>query len=675
MPFDWNNILVVTKDELVPNWYSWHSLRTTIDRYKDKPHGIKRVQLGGNGRVMLIDFDSLDTNIQHGIGDPRQVNHVLEPYYKADKEAVAFYRKHQLADGSYLAIEYQDRYIINASVLKAAIAFRAVIEKDRKKKGLNTTGITAILCEHVKTFNKTLQVKHKGDQHSIPESEKRFRQLLKDFERAGYKSLISGKHGNDNSRKVYDNTMALLESMFAKDTTKPTATDVHRVYDAFIVGDMEIISNATGEVFNAVDFKTLSKTTVTNYLSSWQSAIATHANRSGDRQKYMQAFKPYHSLDKPKFAGSIISIDDRQPPFKTPDGKRIWFYNGIDLGSEAFTCWVYGKTKEGIIIEFYRQMVRNYAAWGLCLPNELEAEMSLNSSFVDTFLREGAMFQDVRIEANNARGKRIEGYYRPLRYGLEKKRECWLARPFALSESNQPGSHEVKAMYYDDIVEGCLQDIETWNNMPHSVHTTKSRWDVFMEMQHPDLKPINYHAILPYLGYKRATSCNVGIIRLQGCEFLLGENGEVCVNSERLISFMKRVEGNSVDVYWLDGNDGKVLKALVYIGDLLICEAVAKPHYNRAKIEQTAEDHAAREIMSKYVAIIEAYGRSRKKAIERVTVIDNTPKPAKTFIMPGLKKYVVDTENNLPALIQEPTEPEYFEPKQRGFVPAFNDTF
>ncbi|HEY9196839.1 MAG TPA: hypothetical protein VIM77_11255, partial [Mucilaginibacter sp.] len=522
------------------------------------------------------------------------------------------------------------------------------------RKGQNLNGITAVLCDHATTFQKTLNVKHKIE-HTLPESLKRFKQVLNDFEKGGYKTLISGKHGNDNSRKVFDNTIALLESMFAMDNTKPTATDVHRGYDDFLAGKKEVINNNTGEVYNPADFKKLSVATVTNYLSEWQSQIGTHAVRSGDRQRYIQSFKPYHSLEKPKFAGSIISIDDRQPPFKTHAGKRLWFYNGIDLASGAFTCWVYGKTKEGIIIEFYRQLIRNYAEWGFCLPNELEAEMSLNASFVNTFLREGAMFQDVRIEANNARGKRIEAYYRPLRYQLEKKREGWLARPFALSESNQTGSHEVPTLSPDEIIEGCLTDIETWNNMPHWEHTHLSRWEVFTQMQNPNLTPINYNAILPHLGYKTETSCKTGIIKLQGGEYLLGENGAVCTG-EKLIEFMRRVEGCTIDVYWLDGNNTPVLKALVYVAGVLVCEAIKKPTYNRAKIEQTDSDRANYQLMSSYVATIEAYGKSRKRAIEPVTVVDTAQPGKKTFVMPGLKSRPVFSDNNTVEILPQPTD-------------------
>ncbi|WP_449398500.1 hypothetical protein [Chryseobacterium wanjuense] len=89
------------------------------------------------------------------------------------------------------------------------------------------------------------------------------------------------------------------------------------------------------------------------------------------------------------------------------------------------------------------------------------------------------MFQNVRIEANNARGKRIERYFGSLRYGSEKEREGWLARPHALSESNQKGSKEVPMLPYERIIEECITDIYDWNNAPHSVDPSKTRWEYF----------------------------------------------------------------------------------------------------------------------------------------------------------------------------------------------------
>lgn len=645
MPHIWNNIVVVTKEELVPVWFkSENTLKSTIQRYAKKPYGIKKVQLGGNGRQMLIDFDSLDKVVQDGLGDPRKLNHILDKFYKTDGKAVDFFKRYRFPDGTYLDIAFQERYITNASVLKAVLALKAERESQRRTKAGSLKGLMNTLINDVVTFNEILEKKH-GVKHTLPPGDKQFKTILSNFNGTNYEAIISGKHKNKNNLKVNDLTIELLNNLFAGQPDKPTATEVHRQYESFLSGYLQVINTTTGEEYQPSDFKALCANTVTGYMAQWTNKIGTHSKRSGDRQKLMTKFTPPHSLDKPKFSGSILSIDDRQPPFKMPDGNRMWFYNAIDLASEAFTCWVYGKSKEGIILDFYRQLVRNYAVWGIPLPAELEAEMSLNSSFVDTFLQEGAMFEYVRIEANKARAKRIEAYYRQLRYQYEKKRIGWLARPHALSEANQQGSEQVPTIQYGEIVRGCLQDIEDWNNAPHSVHTHMSRWEVFISMQNPKLRPTNYAGILPHIGKKTPTSCNVGIINLNNTQFLLADDGKIALG-KTLIGLMQQVEGKDVDVYWLDDDQGDVLKALVFIGGRMICEAIEKPRYQRARIEQTDEDIQNRQLMSSYVSTIEAFGRRQRQSIDPIIIIDNTPKPAKAFVMPGLHKGFKAREDN-----------------------------
>ncbi|MGB4775426.1 MAG: hypothetical protein WBP45_09655, partial [Daejeonella sp.] len=174
MPYDWNNILVVTKDELVPNWFnSLNSLSLQLHRYQSKPYGIKRVQLGGNGRQLLISYDSLPKHIQDGLGDPRKCDHILERFYKVDGEAVSFYASFKFSDGSYLDAEYQERYITNANVLKSILALRTARISERRTKGGSLAGINATLCADALSFQKTLKTKH-GVEHTLPESYKRF---------------------------------------------------------------------------------------------------------------------------------------------------------------------------------------------------------------------------------------------------------------------------------------------------------------------------------------------------------------------------------------------------------------------------------------------------------------------------------------------------------------------
>ncbi|WP_420582048.1 hypothetical protein [Reichenbachiella sp.] len=655
MPHIWNDILVVTKEELIPEWWSsYESLKKELQRYSSKSYGIKRAQRGGNNRQLLIRFDSLPREIQDGIGDPRKLNHPLEAYYQVDADAVTFYVDFTYPDGSYIKPETQEKYIVNASVAQAILKLKAARTSERLTKGGSVQGIMNTLAFDADSFQPTLKAKF-GVQHNLPSHPRRFAEVINQFDKLGYVSLVKDAKGRakQNARKATPETIKLLNSLFANrgEDFKPTATQVAREYEGFLSGYVDVIDPETGELYSPKGFKSLRERSIKAYLTAWENRIGAHARRSGNRQELIQDYIPHHSLQQPQFAGSLISIDDRQPPFWYDKGKRVWFYVGIDLASEAIVCWVEGKTKEGIIIKFYRQLVRNYAEWGLNLPSGLECESSLNSSFKDTFLKPGNMFEYVRIEANKARSKRIEAYFKPLRYGLEKEREGWIARPTAISESNKAATDKPnKIIPFETIVEGCHADMATWNNMAHSKHNDTSKWDYFLNNQNPELKPTNYKAILPHLGYKQLTSCNVGIMKLQNQEWLLGDNGQVALG-ENLIRLMRQIEGENVDIYWLDDNHGEVLKAMVYKNGRYICEACPKPKYNRAKNEWTDQDLKAREIMSAYVSTIEAFQKTQIKSIEPVTIIDNRPKTiGNSFQMPGAKKYEPDMNEEVEVL-------------------------
>ncbi|MDR1681893.1 MAG: hypothetical protein LBS25_00675 [Candidatus Symbiothrix sp.] len=542
---------------------------------------------------------------------------LFESLYERDMNAYYFYTTYPFPHK--VSEDRIEEYTLNASVLNTIGKINAKRKQFRKETGNEAGDLWTVVAAESNRFRDK-------QPHSLPNSAVKLRLKWNEYKKGGYAAIIHKNFGNANARVVSVDMELFLNSLFADRSKKPTMADITGMYNGFLNGQIEVINNQTGELYNPDEFAPISPSTIYNYLAKWDNRIATHTIRGGNRQLLIAKFRPYHSLKQAKYAGSIISVDDRQPPFiYNRQNDRVWFYNGIDLGSECFTCWVYGKSKEGIILEFYRQMIRNYAQWGLSLPAELEGELNLNASYKDTFLKEGVMFQYVHIEANNARAKRIEGYNRPLRYEYERGEEGWLARPGALNESYQAGPEAKIIRPYDEIVELGLRAIERWNNAEHSKIEGKTRWEVFLESQNPDLQPINYRAIVPLLGYKTETSCHTGIIKLQRQEWLLGINGVIAVGS-KLIDLMCEIEGKNVDVYWLDGNDGEILKAYVFVGDRCICEAIRKPEYNRARIERTPEDEANRELMCKYVATIDGFGKRKRQTIERVTVIDNRTK-------------------------------------------------
>ncbi|MBZ0098970.1 MAG: hypothetical protein K8F30_07785, partial [Taibaiella sp.] len=147
---------------------------------------------------------------------------------------------------------------------------------------------------------------------------------------------------------------------------------------------------------------------------------------------------------------------------------------------------------------------------------------------------------------------------------------------------------------------------------------------------------------------------------------------------EKLINIMKLAEGENVTAYWLDDNEGRVMKAILYLGTTCICEALPKPVYSRATAERTPEDEKARAIMSAYVATIDGYMNRKRNSINNVLVVDERPKTiSNTFTIPGLKQYTPDYRE--PEIMPDVAEDEselYTAPvRQSGWRKTLKDRF
>ncbi|HAZ00679.1 MAG TPA: hypothetical protein DCY97_00670 [Marinilabiliales bacterium] len=337
-------------------------------RHRIKSGKICRLRAQGPNTPLLVTWLSLPPQWQRALidrfGEPakRTTEGRFVRHFIRDTRAYDFYLTYKFSDGSRINEDHKiEEYTLNASVLntldllyrkqKSTVIGMRGTPNSMVKNGNKTTvwDICAAECDNFKDIQA----------HTLPSNSAALRRKLREYKNEGYQSIIHGNWCNKSARKVFSDEIELLNNLFADVHEKPTATEVSRRYDGFIDGYVDVINNATGEMYNPADYPKLSNATITNYLAKWVNKAGTHAIRSGNRQVLMSKFKLYHTLEQPKYAGSIISIDDRQPPFEYADGKRAWFYNAIDLGSEAITCWVYGTTKEGIIDDFYRQLVRN----------------------------------------------------------------------------------------------------------------------------------------------------------------------------------------------------------------------------------------------------------------------------------------------------------------------------
>ena len=282
-----NNILVVTKDELVPRFYSYDNLKKQLFRHQDKPTGIKRYSRGGgSGRRLLVLFDSLPATIRESLGDPRRVEHILLLYFNTDAAAVEFYSNIYEDAGGKLSTEEQERYVMNASVLNALLALREARLTEWQSRGRRSMyGLDDSVWSDYSTFGKVLEEKF-GKTHTLPPSRARLLEKMRKYAALDaeerYRFLVNKNRGNNSAGIRTEKARALLESMFAHQSWKPDAAEVFRQYEAFLSGYVEVVDVETGEVFDPKGYGKISQRTVSGFLSSWESGVATSRRRTGN---------------------------------------------------------------------------------------------------------------------------------------------------------------------------------------------------------------------------------------------------------------------------------------------------------------------------------------------------------------------------------------------------------
>lgn len=631
------------EDSINVTTYSAYEKR--VQRY---PH-LKLRTARGEGNEVLLRFDALPREWQSALearfGRPAAVANPLEEHFELSGTYRMFFDTYDHpVTNARLTPEQVQKYTLEASMLSAIVKLKIERESQRKRLGGSTRGVYKSLISDAHAFQTVLSLRY-GTQHKLPKSERHFKDRVRAFMNEGPESCIDGRIGNANAQVVTPEMEQLWNDMYSGQKHKPYYLDVARDYRAFLSGERQVINTVTAEVYDRTSpaFVEVDDRSVIKYLAKWKSRVVTHSKRSGNRQRFMVQNIPHAKMLRPAFAGSIVSVDDRQPPFKyaSGGGNRMWAYMAQDLGSDAFTTWVFGESKEGIILEFYRQMVRNYAEWGLPMPDALECESSLNSSYRETFLAPGAMFRNVRIIANDARSKRIERTFGTLRYQHEKQQDGFIPRVTSQYEANQERPGKEVFVPKDDIIQMELQMIADWNNGLHpdqDRHPGMTRWDVFLDKQHPDLAPTNWSGMLPHIGHRTVTSMSLGRVKLQGKQRVVSLDGESVALGADLIRVMEKLEGNQVQVYWLDGNDGQVLRALVQdMTGRTICELLDDLPYHRAVIEQTDRCRENIRLTAAYRETVDGYIRKTVKRLSGTMVIETKQPTVGRFQIPGLK--------------------------------------
>lgn len=536
-------------------------------------------------------------------------------------EARAYFGAYRMSDGSPLEGRTVEQYVNRASLLESL------------KRGLEEQrGERAKCGKKVKMgeWYAGAMAWYNRQREAYPCAEignaRVFERVFNAYVQEGLKSIVSGRLGNDNTRKVSVKTEQLLLALW-RTNDKPFANRVWELYMEFVAGDKELFDKETGELYRPEEFRykgralEISPATVTNYLKAVVNNTAVYADRNGNFD-YQNRKRPKHQRKLGQYSLSKISMDDVALSRKTDDGKWVYKYMAVDVLSGYWfrPAYIVGKPTEKTVMEAMRNMFCELMALGLPMPAELEVEHHL----MENIGWLGEVFPFVRF-CQSATEKRAEHAIRALKYGAAKDAGHTLGRWYAKGEAYRAvrnkveGDYEVKGngLTAERLVADDLNDIAAHNGALHPLQKTyggMTRAGVLAGRANPELKPIEAWRLLRYIGYGTDTSIvNNNRIMVQRESFELKDFG--C---------LERLKPNSqrVTAYWLPEGDGEIASVYMYQGDTYIGEAenMEKWRYNEFACERGEDDIVKMLHQQKRVAKFDKMIKERRAVLPKVGV-------------------------------------------------------
>lgn len=638
-----NTILCLTYDELfddlipVTTYRNWRNRNTVVF------HG-----RGGNGSGVLIEYETLPEPYKKLViaryGDPYKfvykepIRHLIKP----DTETITWFEDYRFPNGKALKDKHRIIFTNNVAILKAIDQLKA--DKSlRKEYNLTMDNAWKTICDTAGDLRK------KDFPNTIPTSVRRLKPLFNTWKKEGCKALISKKYLNNNSRKVDEDLENLLLSLYIQNN-KPYAKQVHEIYELFMQGKIDVYDRESGELFDREKFYkdgeriNIGQTTVWFYINKIINRASVDKLRTSTLE-FQGKHRPHIHRHTAIYAFSKISMDDISIPFKMPDGTRVWSYQIYDTASQCIVGKSFGRDKNReLFMKAVKDMFRLIHVNGWGIPAEIEIEQHISNTFAEDLLKEGNVFPFVWFcRGGNPQEKRIERVIGAKKYSLQNKRDGFQRRPFARLEANRMNEDKDKVRYaYQDIVANETADINTWNNQLHPnqvLYPGKTRWQVLVGNQNPELAKANPPLLAKYIGHKTDTS----IYRSQYVFVKKTKYQLPCVDCLNLL------EANNLDVeaYYIPDAEGNVNEVHLFQNDELICSASRLQTFNDARAEQTEGDIHIRNKQFAYRTSFDQTIKDKLKKLSKVAVQDK-PLPDTTKMPDRLIETGIEEEDNTP---------------------------
>lgn len=153
----------------------------------------------GLGSYALIEYHSLPERFrlrfEAKYGNPEKIMKQEAMPLAVDSEAQKYYHEYLLPNGEHLPEDKQTEYTLNARVLNALREMRGTQKAMRRACNNNTPVIWSNIFAAAEELRKAYG-------HTLPKSEARLRDKLRQYTKEGYACLVSGKFCNANTLKI-----------------------------------------------------------------------------------------------------------------------------------------------------------------------------------------------------------------------------------------------------------------------------------------------------------------------------------------------------------------------------------------------------------------------------------------------------------------------------------------
>ena len=583
----------------------------------------------GLGNRAMIAVDSLPEPYRNKAkevygGKEAQLRAWIRSNYTVDHEATNYF-----FDFEKCGVELKDdrarEYVTNASVLNTCI--RLYDDAKARRRLMGEKYDWSMMATVIETLRAEFN-------HTLPTSVQRFQKRVSEYRSKGYASLMSGKFGNQNTRKVNIKVEQLILSL-AIQMNRPWHKDVHRYYNQFVNGELAVWDYESGEMINREDCRDrkgnpleLSEATISAYLNSPKNQILL-SHRLDSYTTFMHETMPHMHRHRPEFSLSKVSFDDRDLPRKLKDTKqRPKAYYAYDVASDCCIGFAYNRSKTvDLVIDMFRNMFRLLDRNGWGTPAEVEVENHLMSQWRDSFLKAEEVFPFVRFCAPmNSQEKHSENCNGVKKISIEHRNHVGIGRFFAKRKAYRTESvkvfdelnntYEEKNYYsWEELIADDMKDIQEYNNSLH--HNQKkypgmTRWEVFTKNINPTLKPLDNSKLALYIGEKVSTTIRRNsYCRVAGRDWWISDTevlGKLAPNNYK------------VDAYYLTDDAGEITDIYIYQGDRYIDRLSDPGTYCTARAEQTEKDEESfieqRKRIAKFNSFVE------ENAIPRVGIME-----------------------------------------------------